>query len=61
MKGLMMTKQSTLKYNWIIHTLYTSKEKDIQIDAETIKAVFNIPLSDARFILTNFNKGYSHD
>ena len=56
-----MTKQSTLKYNWIIHTLYTSKEKDIQIDAETIKAVFNIPLSDARFILSNFNKGANHD
>jgi hypothetical protein len=52
-----MTKQSTLKYNWIIHTLYTSKQKDVQIDAATIKAVFNIPLSDAKFILSTFNKG----
>jgi hypothetical protein len=57
MKGLAMTKQSQLKYDWIISTLYQSKQNNINIDAATIKAVFNIPLKDAVSILNTFNKG----
>ena len=52
-----MNDQSKLKYNWIINTLYQSKQNNIHIDANIIKAVFNIPLNDARSILNTFNKG----
>lgn len=52
-----MTKQSQLKYDWIISTLYQSKQNNINIDASIIKAVFNIPLKDAVSILNTFNKG----
>jgi hypothetical protein len=52
-----MTNQSKLKYNWIISTLYQSKQNNIHIDASIIKAVFNIPMNDAKAILNTFNKG----
>ena len=59
--------QTTYKYDWVIKTLSlwsstyststsTSNQKEITMDAETIKAVFNIPLKDARFILNHFTK-----
>jgi len=52
-----MTNQSQLKYDWIMNTLYNARQQDTQIDAATIKAVFNIPLKDAVSILNTFNKG----
>jgi hypothetical protein len=59
--------QTTYKYDWVIKTLSlwssnyststsTSNKKEIVMDAETIKAVFNIPLKDARLILNHFTK-----
>ena len=59
--------QTTYKYDWVIKTLSlwssnyststsTSNQKEITMDAETIKAVFNIPLKDARLILNHFTK-----
>ena len=59
--------QTTYKYDWVIKTLSfwssnyststsTSNQKEIVMDAETIKAVFNIPLKDARLILNHFTK-----
>ena len=59
--------QTTYKYDWIIKTLTlwssnyststsTSNQKEITMDAETIKAVFNIPLKDAKLILNHFTK-----
>jgi len=59
--------QTTYKYDWVIKTLSlwssnyststsTSNQKEIVMDAETIKAVFNIPLKDARLILNHFIK-----
>lgn len=61
-----MDMQTVYKYDWIIKTLTiwstnystsTSKsnKKEITMDAEIIKAVFNIPLKDAKFILNHFN------
>jgi len=52
-----MNNQSQLKHDWIISTLYQSKQNNIHIDASIIKAVFNIPLKDAVSILNTFNKG----
>jgi len=52
-----MNPQSVTKYHWIVRTLQQAKDNDTLIDANTIKAVFNIPIKDARLILTNFNKG----
>lgn len=60
-----MDTQTIHKYDWIIKTLTlwssnygtstsTSKPKEVAMDAETIKAVFNIPLKDARLILNHF-------
>ena len=59
--------QTTYKYDWVIKTLSlwssnyststsTSNQKEITMDAETIKAVFNIPLKDAKLILNHFTK-----
>jgi len=59
--------QTTYKYDWVIKTLSlwssnyststsTSNQKEIVMDAETIKAVFNIPLKDAKLILNHFTK-----
>ena len=59
--------QTTYKYDWVIKTLSlwssnyststsTSNQNEITMDAETIKAVFNIPLKDARLILNHFTK-----
>ena len=47
-----MDNQSILKYEWILNTL--DKMHNHQVKAETIKAVFNIPLSDAREILKQY-------
>lgn len=52
-----MNKQSQLKHDWIMNTLYNARQQDTSIDAATIKAVFNIPLRDAITILNTFNKG----
>jgi hypothetical protein len=55
MEGLYMDKQSIFKYEWILNTL--DKMHNHQVKAETIKAVFNIPLSDAREILKQYQGG----
>ncbi len=52
-----MDNQSILKYEWVLNTLDKMHNHDVK--AETIKAVFNIPLSDAREILKQY-KGANH-
>lgn len=52
-----MDNQSILKYQWVLNTLDKMHNHDVK--AETIKAVFNIPLSDAREILKQY-KGANH-
>ena len=48
---------SLYKYDWIIDTLSRYKVLNMPIDAETIQAVFNIPLPDAVTILSHHNQG----
>lgn len=50
-----MDKQSILKYEWILNTLDKMHNKEVK--AETIQAVFNIPLNDARDILRQYKEG----
>lgn len=45
------------KYDWIIDTMNRYKVLDLPIEAETIQAVFNIPLPDAMIILDHYKKG----
>jgi len=45
------------KYDWIIDTMNRYKVLDLPIEAETIQAVFNIPLPDAQIILNHYNQG----
>jgi hypothetical protein len=52
-----MDKQSIFKYEWILNTL--DKMHNQEVKAETIQAVFNIPLSDARDILRQYKEGQS--
>jgi hypothetical protein len=52
-----MDNQSILKYQWILNTLDKMHNHDVK--AETINAVFNIPLKDAREILKQY-KGANH-
>ena len=52
-----MDKQSIFKYEWILNTLDKMHNRDVK--PETIQAVFNIPLSDARDILKQYKEGQS--
>ncbi len=52
-----MDKQSIFKYDWILNTLDKMHNQDVK--PETIQAVFNIPLSDARDILRQYKEGQS--
>lgn len=57
-----MNKQSQYKYAWIIDSLDRMHNIQCNIDADILKAVFNIPLKDAELILNHFyNKGAIHE
>jgi hypothetical protein len=57
-----MNKQSQYKYAWIIDSLDRMHNIQCNIDANILKAVFNIPLKDAELILNHFyNKGAIHE
>lgn len=50
-----MNNQTIYKYEWILRTL--DKMHNNEVKPETIQAVFNIPLTDARDILRQYKEG----
>lgn len=52
-----LTIKTLVKYDWIMDTMNHYKVLNLPIEAETIQAVFNIPLTDAKLILNHYYQG----